>query len=259
MNTQTSYCCEKPSLEFKSRPFDRIQRSPTLVTVISGFFLWCTSATAQTQCPNGHPVNLGGRCDYLVILVSPNHETKTVDGNIAAISVCNGWFVDDFHSTVDWGDGPPEPIGHPPGFLVGHHDYETTGSKTIRISTKINCNEGYGDISYPPLSASETVTLYDTLPLVRFVLETKTVKGGKPVKGTVGYESDAPASGSTVKLVSDKPSVASVPGTVTVAFGSDSSNFTIATFPVATNSAVTISACCTVDGTPIKQVLTVTP
>jgi len=68
------------------------------------------------------------------------------------------------------------------------------------------------------------------------------VVGGIVSQGTVTLSSAAPTGGITVSLSSGVPSAASVPDSVLVPAGSTSTTFTITTYPVASSTAVTITA-----------------
>jgi hypothetical protein len=69
-----------------------------------------------------------------------------------------------------------------------------------------------------------------------------TVRGGTSATGTVFLSSPAPAGGISVTLATSNLSVASVPGIVNVPGGQTSANFTVTTFAVGNNTAVTITA-----------------
>jgi uncharacterized protein (TIGR03790 family) len=86
---------------------------------------------------------------------------------------------------------------------------------------------------------------------------TSSVKGGIPVTATVSLSYPACSSGQPITLQSANPSVASVPGSITVAAGQKSASFTITTFTVTTTTSVTVSA--TSDNVTKSRVLTVTP
>jgi LmbE family N-acetylglucosaminyl deacetylase len=72
-------------------------------------------------------------------------------------------------------------------------------------------------------------------------LSTSSVTGGSPATGTVTLDGPAPAGGAQVALSSNNPA-ASVAASVTVAAGSTSATFSIATSPVAASSAASLSA-----------------
>ncbi|MBP6337469.1 MAG: hypothetical protein KA375_07725 [Vitreoscilla sp.] len=65
------------------------------------------------------------------------------------------------------------------------------------------------------------------------------ITGGKRVLGTVRLSNNA---GAVVKLASSKPSVASVPASVTIPAGATSASFSITTYRVRSTTAVSISA-----------------
>lgn len=79
--------------------------------------------------------------------------------------------------------------------------------------------------------------------LAALSLSPKSVTGGKSTSGnSVTLNGEAPPSGAQVSLSSSDPAVAAVQSSVTVAAGATSATFTITTTPVATQTAVTISA-----------------
>jgi len=84
-----------------------------------------------------------------------------------------------------------------------------------------------------------------------------TVAGGNPSTGTVTLSGSAPAGGVVVALSSSNPSVASVPGSVTVPEGAASATFPIATSAVTTSTSVTVSA--SYAGVTTTVTLTVSP
>src|SRR5262249_36893201 len=75
------------------------------------------------------------------------------------------------------------------------------------------------------------VTLYPT-----------SVSGGMKGTGAVYLTGPAPSGGWMVPLTSSDPSIATVPGSVTVAAGNSSVGFTITTSPQASDTSVTITA-----------------
>ena len=90
---------------------------------------------------------------------------------------------------------------------------------------------------------STAATLTVVLPtLSSLSLSPSTVTGGSPSTGTVTLSAPAPSDGVAVSLSSNKPSVASVPSSVTVLSGARTATFTLSTNPVGTSTLVTISA-----------------
>src|SRR5438034_3894416 len=90
---------------------------------------------------------------------------------------------------------------------------------------------------------STAATLTVVLPtLSSLSLSPSTVTGGSPSTGTVMLSAPAPSDGVAVSLSSNKPSVASVPSSVTVLSGARTATFTLSTNPVGTSTLVTISA-----------------
>ncbi len=95
-----------------------------------------------------------------------------------------------------------------------------------------------------------------TAALATLSLNPTGVRGGTSSTGTVKLTAPAPAGGGVVKLVSSKPSIASVPTTITVAAGATSKTFTVKTVRPSRRSSVTISA--TYGGVTKTATLTVT-
>src|SRR5262245_38191272 len=67
------------------------------------------------------------------------------------------------------------------------------------------------------------------------------VTGGNSVSGTVFLNATAPAGGASVTLATSNAAAARVPPIVTVPAGQGFASFTVTTFPVATNTPVTIT------------------
>jgi peptidoglycan/xylan/chitin deacetylase (PgdA/CDA1 family) len=83
----------------------------------------------------------------------------------------------------------------------------------------------------------------DILPgLSSVTVNPSSVVGGTVSTGTVTLTGPAPTGGAVVSLSSSNLSAAGVPGNVTVSSGSTNATFTITTTPVATSTAVNISA-----------------
>src|SRR5205814_7314187 len=85
------------------------------------------------------------------------------------------------------------------------------------------------DPNAPPLLQSMSIT-------------PASVTGGTNATGTVFLSAPAPAGGISVTLSTNNASAAQAPGIVSVPGGRSSANFTITTFAVTANTAVTITA-----------------
>jgi len=93
---------------------------------------------------------------------------------------------------------------------------------------------GYGTPGGPgPGSGSPTVSSVTLSPM--------SVTGGSPSTGTVTLSGTAPSGGVAVNL-SSSSSTATVPASVTVAYGASSANFTVSTSAVTASTPVNISA-----------------
>jgi hypothetical protein len=110
------------------------------------------------------------------------------------------------------------------GLPTGGNVFATAGDVTKSIFVNV-----IPDPNAPPLLQSMTIS-------------PTSVRGGTNATGTVFLSSPAPAGGISVTLATSNLSVASVPGVVNVPGGQTSANFTVTTFPVGTNTSVTITA-----------------
>jgi hypothetical protein len=109
--------------------------------------------------------------------------------------------------------------------------------------------------------APQAATL-EVLPptLTSITLDPTHLTGSVPTMGTVALSGPAPPSGIVVSLGSSNPSLATSPGSVTIAAGATMASFTITTSPVQTATSVVIVAA-TVDGiqTALLQLLPLSP
>ncbi|MBI5866486.1 MAG: hypothetical protein HZB38_18610 [Planctomycetes bacterium] len=93
--------------------------------------------------------------------------------------------------------------------------------------------------------------------VIDLVISPASVYGTDSATGTVTLDSDPFSRYRTVTLMSSRPTVASVPASVTVPRFRDSANFTITTFPINAPTTVTITA--TEGGVSLQAVITVRP
>jgi hypothetical protein len=110
------------------------------------------------------------------------------------------------------------------GLPTGGNVFATAGGVTKSIFVNVS-----PDPNAPPLLQSMTIS-------------PTSVPGGTNATGTVFLSSPAPAGGISVTLATSNANVARVPGIVNVPGGQTSANFTVTTFAVANNTAVTITA-----------------
>ena len=109
-----------------------------------------------------------------------------------------------------------------------------------------SCGGGYGT---PPGPGSPTLSSLAVSPT--------SVKGGSPSTGTVTLSGPASSGGAVVSLSSDNTAAATVPASVTVAYGATSAIFTVNTSAVITSTPAIISA--SYAGATKTASLTITP
>lgn len=109
--------------------------------------------------------------------------------------------------------------------------------------------------SGPGVSLQNGFSLYPLLAAIR--PSVATIKGGNGLVATVSLNDRALVGGTVVTLSTSAPGVAAMPVTVTVPAGTYGVNVPFTTFPVATNTPVTINA--TLAGVTVSSTLTVTP
>ncbi|HJT79598.1 MAG TPA: hypothetical protein VJ719_00250, partial [Chthoniobacterales bacterium] len=132
----------------------------------------------------------------------------------ASVSIAGG----NSTNTFDIGTSPVS------GLSTGGFVFATAGGITKSIFVNVA-----PDPNAPPLLQSMTIT-------------PSSVTGGTSATGTVFLSSPAPSGGISVTLSTSNRAVATVPGIVSVPGGQTSANFTVTTFPVGTNTGVTITA-----------------
>jgi hypothetical protein len=110
------------------------------------------------------------------------------------------------------------------GLPTGGNVFASAGGVTKSIFVNVS-----PDPNAPPLLQSMTIT-------------PASVSGGTNATGTVFLSAPAQAGGISVTLATSNPSVASVPGIVSVLGGQTSANFTVTTSAVQTNTVATITA-----------------
>jgi len=102
---------------------------------------------------------------------------------------------------------------------------------------------------------ANTLAVYPCMP--PFTLSAQKVVGGTAVVGTVSLPRPAAGEGITVKIASDKPSLASMPSEVKVPAGSSRAAFQISTRSIASEAATAITV--SQGGCMRTAVLTVSP
>ena len=116
--------------------------------------------------------------------------------------------------------------GSPVGLLAA--DFNGDGEMDLAVGTGSGIDVM---LQYVPVQTIVSLTLNPT-----------SVIGGNTSTGTVTLSGPAPNGGAPIALASSNTGVATVVSPVTVAAGTTSATFTVASLPVATNSSVTISA-----------------
>jgi hypothetical protein len=98
--------------------------------------------------------------------------------------------------------------------------------------------------SYNGITKTTTFTVNPapSAALATLTVSPTAVVGGTSATGTVTLTAPAPGGGAVVMLASSKPSLASVPASVTVAAGSTSANFSVTTSTTKRNTSATLSA-----------------
>ncbi len=149
---------------------------------------------------------------------------------------------------------PPQPISIPTGSRTGTFtatSQQVTSSASTIITATATAN-GSG-------SAQATLTVNPVATgLTSLTLNPTSVVGGATSTGTVTLNGFAPAGGMFVALTgnSSNPSVATVPGSVTVPYNTTSNTFQITSSPVTASTSVTVTA--TLNGSKTTT-LTVNP
>ena len=142
----------------------------------------------------------------------------------------------------------PGSLSFPQGTSVGTFVISTSN---VSLATTSNISATLG-------SSSQKATLsLNPTKLQSVSVSPSTVPAGSSSAGTVTLSGAAGATGFVVSLSSSNPSVASVPGSVTVSAGNFSANFSVTTTGVSAQTNVTITA--TLSGVTQTCVLTVNP
>ena len=128
--------------------------------------------------------------------------------------------------------------------------YMISPSKFVGISLN-DPNPAILEFEQAPSGSTASVTL------ASLALNPTSVVGGNSSTGTVTLSGPAPAGGALVALSSSNTTVGRVPASVTVAAGTTSATFTVATSAVSASTAVTIAAAYA--GASRSASLTVTP
>jgi hypothetical protein len=110
------------------------------------------------------------------------------------------------------------------GLATGGNVFASAGGVTKSIFVNVAPNP-----NAPPLLQSVSIT-------------PTSVAGGTSATGTVTLSAPAPANGASITLSTSNASAAQVPGVVNVPAGQTSANFSVTTFAVTANTAVTITA-----------------
>ena len=125
------------------------------------------------------------------------------------------------------------------------HTYPGTGTYTASVVAVDN-------LELAGAAASANVSVVAPPTPTALTLSPTSVRGGSSVTGRITLSA---TTGAVVSLSSSNPAVASVPSTVNVPAGSSSASFTVRTYKVRANTAVTITA--TANGKSTSATLTV--
>ncbi len=189
--------------------------SPTAVT-ISALYGGVTQSASLTVTPQAAPV-----ADFTGTPTSGT-EPLSVTFTDTSNGIVSSWLWDFGDTTTSTEQNP-------------FHVYNAAGTYTVSLT-----------VTGPGGTDSETKTAYitvsETPTLVSLSLSPSSVVGGGTSTGTVTLSGPAPSGDAVVSLSSSNPSVAAVPGNVTVAGGSVSATFPVTTVAVSSPTAVTISA-----------------
>ncbi len=163
-----------------------------------------------------------GRASVALVIPAPaggGVVTLTTD-NPSIIHVPPSVTIQEGNSATSFTIGTSRVTGLPTGGNV----FATAGTVTKSIFVNVSA-----DPNAPPLLQSMTIT-------------PTSVPGGTSATGTVFLSAPAPAGGISVTLATSNFSVARVPGIVNVPASQTSASFTVTTFAVGNNTAVTITA-----------------
>jgi hypothetical protein len=164
--------------------------------------------------------------------------------------------------------GTAAPIGGTVVSLASSNTAAATVPTSITVAA--NATTATFPVITTPVGSNTSVTVSGTYNAVRqtatltvnavvlnsVAVSPTSVTGGTSSAGSVTINLGAPAAGTLVNLRSSNPAAAAVPGSVTVPANATTAAFSIATSPVASNTAVTISA--TYNGLTRSTTLTVT-
>lgn len=118
------------------------------------------------------------------------------------------------------------------------YSWTPSASGFYTIRTRATDDSGNLETPSPGITVAASTTAQT---LVSLTLSSNTVTGGTPVQGTVTLGQAAASGGVVVTLLSNNPTVASVPSSVTVPSGQFSTTFTVTTSAVSLPAFVTIS------------------
>src|SRR3990172_9512937 len=203
------------------------------------------SVTVYSPPPGGGTSNAIG-FDIFPVLVSLSLNPSSVlggSGSTGTVTLSgpapNGGVVVTLSSSNPSVATVPATVTVPGGNTSATFPVTTTA---VPSSTAVDISAVYGGGAQSSPLTMDPPAYPPPVALVSLSLSPSSVVGGSGSTGTVTLSGPAPSGGVVVTLSSGNPSVATVPGNVTVASGSTSATFAVTTSVVTASTSVTVSA-----------------
>jgi hypothetical protein len=190
------------------------------------------------------------------LLLPPNG--VTAGGPAGAASVTLDGFAPPGGATITLTANPNVVIFQPGTLVIP--EGQTIGQFTVAAPANTTAASAQVTATYGQSTATGTLPITAVVRLTGIPLSPTTVLGGpnSNVTGTVTLNIPAPAGGANVSLSGDQPNAATVPASVLVPAGQQTSQaFTITTKAQPTNTAVTLTVTASYAGTSVKGTVTV--